>query len=110
MLLLLATTSTTESYLIGQSCLMLFVIAALVALRERSWLGWLRSLPVSERSDYQVWQANFDHPIRVHEPHLADSNPSTWDPISTTTGPGAETKSLASRSSNSPLKPLSVAQ
>ena len=29
MLPLLATTSTTESYLIGQSCLMLFVIAAL---------------------------------------------------------------------------------
>lgn len=41
-LVLLATTSMTESYLLVEGGFMLFVIAALVAARERSWRGRLR--------------------------------------------------------------------
>lgn len=40
-LVLLATTSMTESYLLIEGGFMLFVIAALVAARERSWRGRL---------------------------------------------------------------------
>ncbi len=42
-LVLLATTSMTESYLLIEGGFMLFVIAALVAARERSWRGRLAS-------------------------------------------------------------------
>lgn len=40
-LVLLATTSMTESYLLVEAAFMLFVIAALTAARERSWRGRL---------------------------------------------------------------------